>query len=201
MRKVICYEHKGRRTNIAWVSFQPDGSVSFGLHDKSYVASRFKEQRFVWNAYNRVETQYLVQSSAQGLRPITNPHFTFHPAAFFHLKANQEAIFEGIADVELVLKQQLYMPWIRAASNPLHTLPLTGSRADGIDTEEWCLSVPLDFGSVLLAVDFLAVGIPQRLLPAPHQVVPDVPWRGMVVRVSVQLGGPQIATLSWFHSC
>jgi len=84
-----------------------------------------RERIGLWNVNNRVEIQYVVPTNPAALKPVLNPHFTFHPAVKFHLKSDQdraskdEAIFEGIADVAIVLDQQEEMPWLRATSRPL----------------------------------------------------------------------------------
>jgi hypothetical protein len=54
MRKQLCCDTPSRRIRVGWVSFQPDGSISFGLNDRAYISPKFKTQSMIWNAYNRV---------------------------------------------------------------------------------------------------------------------------------------------------
>jgi hypothetical protein len=122
MHKQLQASHVGQDVNVEYVSFQGDGSISFGLTDRTFIVPRHRERRFVWNAYNRITVQYVMPNNPNALLPVQNPHFTFHPDAMFHLKSNKdkkaddEAIFEGIADVGIVLDQQEEMPWIRTIS-------------------------------------------------------------------------------------
>src|SRR5262249_17570290 len=126
MRKQICCDTPERRVRIAWVSFQPDGSISFGLNDRTYISPKFRARHFVWNAYNRVRIHYEVPSDQSSLEAVQNPYFTFHPAVWFHLKADgprgDEALFEAIADVALVLQQKSEMPWLRSVSGRVASL-------------------------------------------------------------------------------
>ena len=97
----------------------------------------------LWNAYNRVQIKYEIASDPSALDPVKNPHFTYHPAIMFHLKSNadsaqrDEAIFQGIADVGIVLNQDFEMPWIRAVSGRLSALKSPGARLDGIPSDDF----------------------------------------------------------------
>lgn len=54
MLKHLCCDTPTRRVRIEWVSFQPKGDISVGLHDKTVIAPKFKGQHFVGSAYNHV---------------------------------------------------------------------------------------------------------------------------------------------------
>src|SRR5690349_11976900 len=113
--------------SIAWVSLQPDGSISVGLTDRTYVSPRFRARQFVWNAYNRVVAEYLIPHSSDELHVARNPHLTFHPPIYFHLRANgDEELFAGIADVGLMLTQVNRVPWIRFVSRPITEIAARG---------------------------------------------------------------------------
>src|SRR5262245_1713132 len=123
-----------------------------------------RERIGLWNVYNRVGIQYVVPTNPAALKPVLNPHFTFHPAVKFHLKSDQdraskdEAIFEGIADVAIVLDQQEEMPWIRATSRPLSELPEAGLvRNDGIADDDFEYEVPafVHVACAFVEVDFI----------------------------------------------
>jgi hypothetical protein len=69
------------------------------------VSPDFKAQNFVWSAYNRGTIQYLVQSNPATLRPVPQPHLSFHPPHWFRLRGNGgKKLFEGIGDLLLMLQ-------------------------------------------------------------------------------------------------
>jgi hypothetical protein len=53
LRKNITFNFAGQPKGIAWLSFQPDGSISCGLRDRTYVSPRFQDRISLWNVYNR----------------------------------------------------------------------------------------------------------------------------------------------------
>lgn len=207
MRKMIKADHVGRISNLGWVSFQPDGSISFGLSDRTYVSPRLCIRHFVWSAFNRITSQYIIPNDPSTLLPVRNPHFTYHPAAMFHLKANidkkaeDEAIFEGIADLGLVLHQQGEMPWIRATSAPLSTRKPPGKMREGnIQTDDLLLKVPavVANASVNMALDFVRPDAILTECPKPN--IWQFTWHKVGLRIQVTPTTSQVATLSWFHS-
>jgi hypothetical protein len=156
MRKQISCAIDGARKNIGWLSFQPDGSISFGLNDRYYIVPRSKSKIGIFNAYNRVRAEFILRSDPATLVPVVNPHFTYHPIAIFHLRANgDEELFRGICDTTIVLEQQSELPWIRAISNPLSTISTSGVRADDSETEHLVLSPPPNDCSIAISVDLI----------------------------------------------
>lgn len=205
MRKQITFTHQTKRVGIAWLSFQPGGSISCGLRDRTYIAPNMRTRIHIWSAYNRVGIRYVVPSNPETLMPIENPHFTYHPLAMFHLKAHNaissrdEDIFSGIADLSIVLHQQPEMPWLRFVSGPVATLPPAGApRADGIGNSELLYTVPtfVDAASASIEVDFI-----RRENVQPDRTTPpwEFVWHNVGVRIKPAYIPPQIATLSWFH--
>jgi hypothetical protein len=94
--------------SVAWLSLQSDGSISVGLTDRTFVSPTFQARNFVWNLYNRVELEYIVAHTPEALEPVPNPHLTFHPPIYFHLRANgQEELWAGIAEPRLMLRSRL----------------------------------------------------------------------------------------------
>ncbi len=184
---------------LLWISFQPDGSVSVGLSDRSYVAPDFKAQLFVWSAFNRETLHYVVPSeSTADLKSIRNPHLTFHPPGWFHLTANDgRRLFEGIGDLEIMLDQGQLVPWIRFVSKPVAKLSAAGIPRKPGRTSVVKIAVPNDACSVGVGVDFVRIAsgppIPDALLDR------YIPWRDYFVRVHAIALLPQVATLSWFH--
>ena len=202
MRKYLVCDVPGRRVAIGWISFQPDGSISFGLNDQTYISPRFRDRISIWNAYNRVCTIYEVPTDPSALKPVENPHFTYHPDIMFHLKSNDDliredqAIFQGIADVPITLEQDCQMPWIRAVSAPVDKLKIRSARPDAIETEDLMLSAPTERISVRIALDFVK---PAAATTLGHQTQWCIPWGKVALKITLAWTYPQIATLAWFH--
>lgn len=203
MRKYLVCDAPGRRIAVAWLSFQPDNSISFGLNDRTYISPRFRDRISIWNAYNRVCTIYEVSTDPSALEAVQNPHFTYHPDIMFHLKSNDDliredqAIFQGIADVPITLEQDYQMPWIRAVSAPLKTLQMRSARPDGIDSEDLVLSVPDEQNSVRIELDFVKPTATGQLSGYRSQWC--IPWGKVAIKIRLAWTYPQIATLAWFH--
>jgi hypothetical protein len=202
MLKQITFSHHGRRAGIVWLSFQPDGAISCGLRDRTYIAPHMRERVGVWNLYNRVGIEYVVPTDLTALLPVENPHFTFHPTMLFHLKAHNarssadEDMFEGIADVKMTLTQQLEMPWLRLTSQPLSRLLTAGGpRADGITSDELVHILPtlVPDASAKVEIDFIRTeNVALNRTTSPWEFA----WHDVVLRVRALFTPPQIATLS-----
>jgi hypothetical protein len=201
MLKHLCCDTPTRRARIAWVSFMPGGHISVGLNDKTYVAPRFKGQIFLWNAYNRVRTSYEVPSDPTGCDHVKNPHFTYHPDVWFHLKPSRKkhggTLFEAIADVPIMLHQDSWVPWILAVSSPIQKLPSGGKRPGRIVTDELVIQSSTENVSIRIEVDFVK---------PEHCDVREArgwewayAWGKVGLRVRMFLTNPQIATLGWVH--
>ena len=205
MRKNLDFEYGGRVVSVAWVSFQPDGSISFGLRDRTFVLESARVRSNLWNAYNRIQIQYVAPNVTEPLLPVENPHFTFHPSAYFQLKSNSqrtsedEQIFSGIADVQITLTQQREMPWIRATSASLADLKQSSARADSIPTKNLTIAVPAIFAaaSAAIEVDFIRL---EDVRPSLNGPTWEIAWHNFAIRISLKSIAPQKATLSWFHS-
>ena len=188
---------------LAWLSFQPDGSVSVGLRDRSFIVKRFKARNFVWSAYNRVRVQYAIQPDFDALEAVNNPHFTFHPPVYFHLKSNDdrsgldEDLFACICEPSLVLLQQKTMPWLRVKTQPLQRFEKSELRASNniqnVDLNVNALDESVSLG---IEVDFI------RVVDIPANTGPWM-WAfqsgniGIAIRVFLTF--PAVPTLSWFH--
>jgi hypothetical protein len=182
------------------LSFQPDGAISFGLNDRTYIAPKFKAESMVWNAYNRIGIEYVVAHDHSSLEPVRNPHFTYHPALVFQLKdeaaPGRDFLFRGIADVGITLEQEGTMPWIRATSGRLADLPVGGKRADGIAVTELTVVADVEDVSVRMAIDFVRPGDVREVTPPG---VWDTSWKEVGLRLVVSTCAPQLPTLSWFY--
>ena len=191
LRKHLNLEYGGRTFSVAWLSFQPDGSISFGLRDRTFVLESARVRLNLWNAYNRVQIQYVTPNATEPLLAVENPHFTFHPPIQFHLKSNSQLksqdkeIFSGIADVGITLTQQREMPWIRATSAPLTDLKQSSARADGIPTENLAITVPAIFAaaSAAIEIDFVRVEDVRLGLNGPTW---EITWHSFAIRISLK---------------
>jgi hypothetical protein len=199
MRKQLVCTAEGRTVNVAWFSFQPDGSISFGLNDRTFVSPRLGAKMHLFNAYNRVRAEFIVSSNGAGLHPIVNPHFTYHPTTIkFHLTAKgDEDVFDGIADPTIILSQQPELEWIRAISKPVRDLSTGAPRPDGIKTTPWVIHSTTSDASISIAVDLVKPAPLADDRSAP--LVRFVPWGGIMARVKVDVVPPAAPTLSWFH--
>jgi hypothetical protein len=202
MRKHIICEAGGRRIRIAWLSFQSDGSISFGLQEKTFVSPKLRIRQGLWNAFNRRRLRFEIPSDPDALTPIRNPHFTYHPPGLFHLKANtdrsseDEEIFRGVARVAVVLDQETKMPWVKAITGPLCQLPSGGVRSDSIKAEELVLTVPSDRMSMCIAIDFVK---PEYAGQIEYLSCWCVPWHDVALRIALSFTFPQIPMLTWRH--
>lgn len=182
---------------VGWISLQPDGSVSVGLADRAFISPRFHARQFLWNAYNRVALQYLVPHSPNDLRAVTNPHLTFHPPIYFHLRANgDEELFAGIAEVEIMLAQDRHVPWLRFVSKPLADMSTAApSRVPG---RAVVMRVPVHSreASIGLSVDFVRRGFDDQAGSVAEQFV-EAGQNRLHVRCDVLPA--QDPTLAWYH--
>lgn len=201
MLKSLCVATPSRTIRIAWLSLQPDGSISFGLQDKTYIAPAFKAQHFVWNAYNRVKLQYILPSEHDALEPVRNPHFTFHPSVWFQLTSGPQGpqkarLFEAIADVGISVQQNGHLPWLRATTGSLRYLRTGSLRKNHQQSEDLPLLVPSEMCSIAVDIDFIQPG------SGSAQVAPSIwtfDWHDVSIRLRMSMTLPQIPTLSWFH--
>jgi hypothetical protein len=187
----------GHEHTIAWISLQPDGSISVGLADRAFISPRFHARQFVWNAYNRVTVQYLVPHSPNELVAVVNPHLTFHPPVYFHLRANHnDELFAGIAEVEIMLLQDERVPWIRFASKPVRDIPFAQPPRDPDRTR--VVVVPLASAdiSVGLSIDFVR---PAEDRVSGSLIDEFVDCGRNRLHISCEARPAQQATLAWYH--
>lgn len=201
MLKSICIQTPQRLLRVAWLSLQPDGSISFGLQDKTFIVSEFKTRHMIWNAHNRVRIRYAAEAEDDSVEPISNPHFTYHPALMFQLTAgpsgrSKKFLFRGIADVVAAVRQDGHMPWLHATTAALTRLPAGSLRANVKSVEVLCVASPSEDCSVTVEVDF----VPPQEDSRPTASTWVVGWRSVCLRLRVGLTFPQPPLLSWFHS-
>jgi hypothetical protein len=111
--------------------------------------------------------------------------------------SRHEALFAGIADVELSVRQQQEMPWIRATTGELSSLKSAGLEWSRVPTNDLPIEVNTEDISVRIAVDFV-----QQKGVGPISV--GNTWyfdhEKYRLRVSASVTDKQVATLSWFHA-
>jgi hypothetical protein len=113
--------------------------------------------------------------------------------------SKDEAIFEGIAEVRMVLAQQEEMPWVRATSRPLSELPEAGAaRNDGIASDDLVYDMPVVIAaaSACVEIDFIR---PANVREDREHSPWEFAWGEVGLRIKASYVEPQIATLSWFH--
>ncbi|MBT2299259.1 hypothetical protein J7E70_02165 [Variovorax paradoxus] len=191
-------QNAGRFYRLGWVSLQSDESISVGLVDSALVLRDFEAKKFVWSAFNRMTTEFLAPHDPSASRRVYSPHLTFHPPEWLHLteqkgSASKRVPFEAIAPIELAVRQQGIVPWVRFTSKPLSKItptPVNGKR----ETIEIQADLQM---SVRISVDFVP--------PGDSTVDPDLghsEWfdhGDYRVRVALSETPAQAAALGWIH--
>jgi hypothetical protein len=184
---------------IGWINLRPDGSIAVGLRDRAFVSRRFHSNLDLFNADNRITLAYLVPDAPDALRAVANPHLTFHPPIYFHLRAPKDEMqFEGIAEIELMLADHDSVPWVRFVSRPVQDLPISGGSREPDDTEAVNVPVGSEPCSIGLAVDFVRRGSAE---PSGRLLDRFADCSEVRIRVSCEVLPPQEATLAWIHQC
>ena len=185
--------------SIGWMSFQPDGAISVGLTDRIFISPKFRARNFVWNFYNRISLEYLVAHSPEALEPINNPHLTFHPPIYFHLRANsQEELFAGLAEPRLMLLQDYCVPWIRFISRPVREIGEAKQPRDSEKSSIAKILLPTTECSIGLGVDFIRA---TQTESSELLFSRCVDWKEHRVHIFCEILPVQISTLSWYHQC
>lgn len=192
-----------RTIKIGWISFQPDGAISFGLTDKTYVSPKFKISSGLFNLYNQISIAYVQPSDPTALECVKNPHFTFHPAMLFHLtdrtgrsQTEITELFRAVNDVQLTVEQYGEMPWIRSVSTKLENLSESQSRSDNILDIPWIANAPSEDLSAMIELDFVRpTDVPGTPLIGEWFQI----WKTTTIRCRIKFTYPQVPTLGWFH--
>ena len=183
--------------SVGWISFQPDGSISVGLTDRAFVSPTFRARNDLWNLDNRVELAYVVAHSPDALEPVPNPHLTFHPPIYFHLRANgEDELFSGIAEPRLMLHDVETVPWLRFVSKRIADLSVAKPPRDPQETTVETVQAPSARESIGLGIDFVR---------ATHTETPGFLWSRCFdcgehrVHVFLEARPSQLPTLAWHH--
>ena len=165
--------------NFAWASIQPDGSLSVGLADRLFRMTHMTE---TLDVDGKRATRTVDLLGLHGEEAVTNPHFTYHPPLYHHLRRNDtRELWEGIMDIPIMLSDGEEIPWIRLESNPVRNLRPFASARTGTEHQ---LEINAGFAqSVGVSFDFA----PKR--PQPRELasrlVPHLPSCDVIVRWGV----------------
>jgi len=192
-------ERENGLAQFAWINFQKDGSISVGLNERVFSPPDLDEQFGVWSAFNRRQIEYVVGHDPRALKPIKGAHLTFHPPGHFHLtKGKGQKPFQGIALVDLAVRQDGHMPWARIASKPVSKLQPAAKGRPGIAAEELILPKRAGEYSMGLSIDFLDPNLSYKLTSPQNQK--HVAWHSRLILISVEHLDPQkISTIGWIH--
>ena len=200
----VCAAFNDVAYRVGWVSLQPGGDVSVGLNARALVTPDFEAKEFVWSAFNRIQVAYFVPEDPRAAKPLMEPHLTFHAPDYLHLTAKNKKgkgkPFEAIAPIELAVRQQGVVPWVRFISRRVGLLAQVGAAMGGTRHRQHVVTfqVPSLECSVKLAVDFVAQGD-----ATPDTGVLGTEWfdNGPYrLRISAaEARGQQYATLGWLH--
>ena len=137
--------------------------------------------------------------AAHGVEAITNPHFTFHPPGYVHLRANgQDELFAGLLMIDLMVEQDGRFPWIRFISSPVETLTgFQGGRGTG-NAEIIRLLAPSGKCSIELAVDFVSPGATFSTQTGRFETFLE--WHNRVLHFVAHHQSARRSTLSWNHA-
>lgn len=189
----------GTERSFAWLSLQPDGAISVGLKDRTFVADSFRAQHFVWNYDNRIRLAYRVPNAPGATEPVENPHLTFHPPIMFHFRPNGGPDqFEAIAEPRLVIGDGETLPWVRYVSKPVNDLTEAKPPRDATRTSVELVTPSQPSCSIGLGIDFVPLAqqpVEEKLLSRCYD------WGEVRIHVFCEQLPAQDSTLAWFHEC
>ncbi|MBE7436753.1 MAG: hypothetical protein HS100_22770 [Anaerolineales bacterium] len=188
-------DNMGILTSIIWISLQDDGSISIGMSDRTFLVPGFTSRIEIDGAVhqNHVHFEGKLKKKA-----ITNPHFTFHPPMYVHLRANnEEELFAGVLGVDFIVEAEGCMPWIRFVSSPIKELKPFIKVRDDKDIEIVRLLIPSNEISLGIGVDFVSNQVSQ----AENMPNKDyfISWHGRTLHVFAQVFSAQKSTVQWNH--
>ena len=190
--------HGGKHYRIGWLSLQSDSSISVGLVDSALILRDFEVKAFVWSAFNRVTTEFLAPDNTAATKRVYSPHMTFHPPHTLHLTEQKGGTtkrkpFEAIADIDLAVRQQGTVPWVRFTSKPVSKISPSAK-----DQKRQAIEVAVDLAnSIRLSVDFVAPA--DTTADAALGAATWFDHGAYRVRVSVIEAPGQPASIGWIH--
>ena len=197
MRRTVklVVEHENELRNFLWCGFAADGSISIGFSDRSFIVPGFAEELYLGDRAHRSEIDL---TQRHGVEAITNPHFTFHPPGYVHLRANnQEELFAGVLMVDMIVNQDGHFPWVRFVSSPVHELSLYRGGREGEGDELLMISASSSQQSIEMAVDIVKPGV--RLGEENVIFETTIRWAGRDVRLRAKARDGTPSTFQWNH--
>ena len=128
---IVAVSPNGLRS-VAWISIADTGDISTGLTDRGVVFASPGGDR-------------------DGSR---NPHFTFHPPIYHHLRTGgNPELLAALMEVDLMLNISDIVPWVRLTSRPYANLREFERTRQGTDILNF--SIQDERASVQLELDFV----------------------------------------------
>jgi hypothetical protein len=186
-------ECAGRRRNLLWLSLQNDRAISIGFVDQACIVRGFTSQRECGDG--TIEREYVDLEGQHGLDAVTDPHFTLHGDAYFHLRGNKKPfLLQGLVWTDPGPGQD-FSPWLKFISNPVRTLTPFEGVPPGKQGYNIRIASPRDDLSVRVHFDFVraagAGSIDERGLS--HYIE----WQGVVLHCSAYVVPGQPASLGY----
>ncbi len=188
-------DYNGELIPIIWVSLQDDKSISIGMSDRSFAIPGFVSQVEVDGEIHQSHVNF---EGVLKKDSITNPHFTFHPPMYVHLRANnKEELFAGVLGVDFIVEAEGRMPWIRFVSSPIKGLKRLTQIRDDKEIEIIRLIVPSNEISLGIGIDFVKY---QDLPIASNRNDGHyINWHERRLHVFAQVLPAQKSTVQWNH--
>lgn len=115
----VIVDSQGDLRNFVWASLQDDGSISIGFSDRSFLVPGLAGELVLDDTVHRSHVDLV---ASHGNEAVTNPHFTFHPPGYVHLRANgHDELFAGLLMIDLMVEQDGRFPCGRAARKVIHS--------------------------------------------------------------------------------
>ncbi len=197
----LCCRVPTRLVRVGYVSFMPNGDITVGLTDRKFYCKPILARQGVFSYYNPVITIHDLPSHRNpGDTTIVNPHFTFHAPSIFQLTSpatkKEKALYRGVTDPLLALDQLEKVPWVRAITQPIKSLPCGGIRHGSTDAEQFIVTAATEDTSILIAFDFVRHDLQ---IATTHDVSTEVDWHGRRLSIGMSVLPEQDGVLSWAH--
>lgn len=192
----IVIENNGILKSFCWLSVQKDNSISVGMTDKTFIVPSITVSTEI---DKKVSISSIDYKKIYPYKAIQNPHFTFHPGCWYHLRANkQKPLFQGLLMVDMVVNDCGYLPWIRYISNPVKNLKSFQNQSHSKEVNVIKIIVPDDEVSIQIGFDFIKDIKNQS--PNSSGFFDDfVKWGNRIIHIFAEILPGQKATLWWNH--
>lgn len=148
----ICIKIESVFKKLLWISLQKDNSISIGFLDRAFHFPGFTSERELDGIVKR---EFIDLEAKHDAKAIRNPHFTFHPPGFWHLRSgNNLPLLSGLVWTEPG-PGETESPWIRFVSNPIKDLSPFEGKSTGNTIEVHSLLANSVEDSVAIHFDFI----------------------------------------------